>query len=88
MLLDLGEYIGINEFKEAMYVAVGCGFYIKDTDEAIDEYRTKHGLSDLSVEQEDEIIKQYAGVFDRIQKELTASVSKELEAYTQENINP
>lgn len=53
MILELAEYIGIAEFKDAMYAAVGSPFMIPDTDEAIEEYKNRNGLTDLTVEQED-----------------------------------
>jgi hypothetical protein len=75
-LIALAEYLCIPEFKNAIYSAVASKFYIGSTEEDLEKFRELHNLHELSVDEEEAIIKEYPGTFGKLQERFQAELRK------------
>ena len=75
-LIALAEYLCIPEFKSAIYSAVASKFYIGSTEEDLEKFRELHNLHELSVDEEEAIIKEYPGTFAKLQERFQAELRK------------
>lgn len=75
-LIALSEYLCITEFKSAIYAAVASRFFIGPTEEDLEKFRELHNLHELSVDEEEAIIKEYPGVFNKLQERFQAELRR------------
>lgn len=73
-MIALAEYLCIVEFKNAVYSAVASKFFIGSSEEDLEKFREEHNLHELSVDEEEAIIKEYPGTFDKLQQRFQAEL--------------
>lgn len=75
-LIQIAEYLAIPEFKNAIYSAVSSKFFIGSTEEDLEKFREQHNLHELSVSEQEAIIKEYSETFGKLQKRFQAELIK------------
>lgn len=63
-LVDAAYYFGFEEFKDACLACLACEFYVGPTESDLEKFKNKHGIKELSPEEELEIMKEFESVFE------------------------
>lgn len=75
-MIGFAEFMQIPQFKDAVYYAVASKFYIGSTEDELEKFREKHGLHELSVDEEDAIIREYPEIFNKLKERFQEELRK------------
>mmetsp|Transcript_7200 Transcript_7200/g.978 ORF Transcript_7200/g.978 Transcript_7200/m.978 type:complete len:80 (+) Transcript_7200:360-599(+) len=76
-LVDAAYYFGFDLFKDACLACLASEFYVGPTESDLEKFKAKHGIKDLSPEEELEIMKEFEPVFDQLNKKFQNEMEQE-----------
>ncbi|KAL4442376.1 hypothetical protein ABPG74_005717 [Tetrahymena malaccensis] len=84
-LLDAAYYLNFELFKDACLCIIACDFYVGATETELDQFIEKNGLKELSPEEELEIMKEFAPVFEKLNEKFKKQLDEEQLKYNNDN---